>query len=164
MVDQASVKTPAGQSVDGRRVRINSPFADGVLGNLAELGSDIAGLAELQMQLAAADLKESAGKAVLPVTLLGAGLVVLLAALPVALIGASELVADALGLVHRGWAYLIVAAVASALAGGLAWLGLSRLSSSFATFVRTKEELARNVAWIKTVLANSGRMPTSRRG
>ena len=66
----------------GQRVRINSPLADGVIGNLAELGGDIAGLAELQVQLAAADLKTTAGRIVVPAALLGGGLVLLLAACP----------------------------------------------------------------------------------
>jgi len=158
MADQAAVSPE-----NGRRVRINSPVTEGVFGNLAELGGDIASLAELQVQLAAADAKESLGRAILPAILLGAGVVFLLAALPVALIGVSMLLADALGLTHPGWAYLIVAGVTAALTVVLVLIGLPRLSHAFASFIRTKEELSRNVAWIKTVLANSGRPPAHHR-
>lgn len=147
----------------GRRVRINSPIADGVIGNLAELGGDIAGLADLQVRLAVADVKTSASRAALPVALIASGGVFVLSALPVALIGASELLADGMQLAHRGWAYLIVAGGMAAIAAILAFIGIPRLMKSFDTLVRSKEELARNVAWIKTVLANSGRPPAHRR-
>ncbi len=147
----------------GKRVRINSPLADGVIGNIAELGGDIAGLAELQAQLAVADLKEATGRAIVPATLLGAGVALLLAALPVALIGASELLADALALSHRGWAYLIVSAVVAILTVALVLIGLPRLLRSFESLNHSRDELSRNVAWIKTVLANSGRTPAHRR-
>jgi len=156
MADQATLN-------GGQRVRINSPLADGVIGNLAELSGDIATLAELQTKLAVVDMKQVAGAATIPVALIGGGLVMLLAAVPVAMIGASELLADALALTHRGWAYLIVSAVAMALTVLLVLIGLPRLTRSFDSLVHSKEELARNVAWVKTVLANSGRMPAHRR-
>ena len=144
-------------------MRVNSPFAEGVIGNLAELGGDIATLAELQVQLAVADAKESAAHAAIPLVLLGAGLVFTLAALPVALIGAAMILAEAMHLNQPGWAYLIVAAVVVAATVVLVLIGLPRLTKSFATLVRSKEELTRNVAWIKTVLANSGRRPVHKR-
>lgn len=147
----------------GRRNRINSPVADGVIGNLAELGSNIASLAELQVQLAVVDVKASVGRAAVPFALLAVGIVILLAALPIALIGGSELLADWLQFTHRGWAYLIVSGIALALTLVLMLLAVPRLTSSFESLVRSKEELARNVAWIKTVLANSGRAPIHRR-
>jgi hypothetical protein len=156
MADQATLN-------GGQRVRINSPLADGVIGNLAELGGDIATLAELQTKLAVVDMKQAAGAATIPVVLIGGGLVMLLAAVPVAMIGASELLADALALTHRGWAYLIVSAIAMALTVLLVLIGLPRFTRSFDSLVHSKEELARNVAWVKTVLANSGRLPAHRR-
>ena len=158
MADQASLNLNG-----GKRVRVNSPLTDGVFGNLAELAGDMTTLAELQAKLVVVDLKASASRAVLPAALVGAGVVFLLAALPVALIGASELLADALGLTHRGWAYLIVAAVAAALTVVLVLIGLPRLSKSFDNLTRSREELERNLAWVKTVLANSGRPPSHHR-
>lgn len=149
MADQAAV--------NGGRVRINAPMTEGIIGNLAELGSDVATLAELQAKLAAHDLQESTARAALPALMLGAGLGLLLGAIPVILIGCAELLADALSLEYRGLAYLIVAAVAVILAAGAAWFALSGLRSSFTSFARSREELARNLAWIKTVLAYSGR-------
>jgi len=157
-----SASTATGDGA-GRRVPINSPVTAGVFGNIAELGGDIAGLAELQTKLAIVDLKTSLARAAVPAVLVGVGVLLLLAAVPVALIGAAELTADALALSHRGWAYLIVAAIATALTVLLVLIGLPRLTRSFDNLANSREELARNVAWIKTVLANSGRMPVNRR-
>ena len=62
--------------------------------------------------------------------------------------------------IPTGWAYLIVAAVAMVLGALLALLLWGAFSRSFASFNRSREELARNVAWIKTVLTYSGRAPS----
>ena len=143
-------------------MKINSPLTEGVIGNLAELAGDVSTLAELQMQLALTDLKVGLGRALLPVIILAVGAVLLLGAVPVALIGASELLADGLDLAHRGWAYLIVAGVAMVLAALFALIAWPRLSGSLESLAPTREELSRNVAWVKTVLANSGRRPAHR--
>ena len=158
MADQAAVNVNG-----GARARINSPLVEGVLGNLADFGSDAATLAELQAKLAVLDLKEAAGKAALP-----AGLVVMagalaLGSLPVLLLGIAELLVTYTGL-GRGWAYLVTAVAVTILAAVLAVLGVPRLRTSFASFRRSSEEFTRNVAWIKTVLAQSGRYTPPRRG
>ena len=61
------------------------------------------------------------------------------------------------------WSLLLTAVVALALAGLIAWLSGTRLGHSFEAFRRSSDELARNVAWIKTVLAHSGRPAPHRR-
>lgn len=156
MADQASVN-------GGKRVPVNSPLTAGVFGNLADLANDVASLVELQAKLAVVDLKATVVKATIPLGLVAGGAAVLVAALPVLMIGLAELLADGLGLAHRGWAYLIVAAGGAVLAGLLVLLGLPRLLKSFDSFQRTRDELDRNVAWVKTVIANSGRPPVHRR-
>jgi len=158
MVDQATVSANIGSKVPR-----NAPLMSGVFGNLAELSGDIASLAELQAQLTILDLKAGAARATVPALLLGLGALLTLAAAPVALIGASELLADALALAHRGWAYLIVAGIAAVLTAILVAIGLPRLIRSFESLAHSKEELSRNVAWIKTVLAYSGRAPAHHR-
>ena len=144
-------------------MRINSPLADGVIGNIAGFASDVSTLAELQTKLAVADMKVAASRAFIPATMVITGILLLMAALPIALIGASELVADALTLTHRGHAYLFVAGVTFMLTLLLVLIGFPRLKTSLNAMAQTREELSRNLAWIKTVLANSGRMPASRR-
>ena len=160
MVAQTSLNVPVG---NGQLTQPNTPAPEGVIGSIAELASNIATLGELQTQLTIADLKESIQQAAVPVTLLAIGLVLLLAALPVALIGASELLADYLSLQHRGLAYLIVAGVIAAIIAILALIGVPRFWRSFAPMSRSQEEFTRNVAWVKRVLASSGRKPIWRR-
>jgi len=101
--------------------------SESVVGSIAGFGNDVANLAELQLRLAALDFKESAGRARLPLVLVGAGLVILLGSVPVAI-------------------------------GGLALLVAERFSiSSLESFRRSRDELVRNVSWIRTVLVHSGR-------
>ena len=140
----------------GPRVNIDSPLTGGVLGNLAEFASDCTTLLELQSRLAVEDLKDSAARAVVPVGGAAFGVALALGALPVALLGVGELVVQYGGLT-RGWSYVIVAVAALVLGGLSAWLFGSRIGASFESFHRSREELTRNLAWIKTVLSYSGR-------
>jgi len=129
---------------------------EGVVGNIAEFGNDVATLVELQAKLAALDFKESATRAIVPLVLVVVGVALLLASLPVALLGAAWLVASALS-IQEGWAALLTAGVAAVVAAILAWVALTRLLVSFESFRRTREELVRNISWIRTVLVHSGR-------
>jgi hypothetical protein len=158
MADQTAMNVNGGASV-----RVHSPLVEGVLGNLADFGSDVATLAELQAKLAVLDLKESAGKAMVPVSLVATAGALALGSLPVGLLGVAELLVTyaALG---RGWAYLITSVTVTIVAGILAAVGVPRLQASFASFRRSREELTRNVAWIKTVLAQSGRYTPGKGG
>jgi len=122
----------------------------------------MANLAELQVKLAAVDLKESGERAVVPVVLVGSATALGLAGLPVALLGAADLLATLSGL-SPGTSKLIVAAVALVLAGLLAFLGLRSVGMVVEPLRRSREELARNLAWVRTVLVHSGRSYTSRR-
>jgi len=142
-------------------VPIDAP-ATAVVNNLAEFGHDFATLAELQTKLAVIDLKETAGHAALPAGALAAALVLLLGSVPVLLIGVAELIVD-YTTITLGWALLLTAGVALGLAIVIGALGASRIGASFASLQRSREELTRNVAWIKTVLAYSGRSAPSQR-
>ncbi len=131
--------------------------ARGVVGNIAEFGNDVATLVELQGKLAAIDLKESMGRAIVPTIAVVLAAVLALSSVPIALIGAAVLLADAMGPGREGWAYLIVFGIALVLAASIAAIGGYLLSKSFASLARTREELIRNISWIRTVLAYSGR-------
>lgn len=151
-----------GAANGGGGVRIHSPLVEGVLGNLAEFGSDVATLAELQAQLALHDLKEGAGRAVLPAALLAGSIALALGSVPVLLMGVAGLIAPVLGL-DEGWALVLVAGVTLLVAAVVGWFALPRLTGSFASFRRSQEELTRNISWIKTVLTYSGRFTPNRK-
>jgi uncharacterized membrane protein YqjE len=133
-----------------------------VVSNIADFGSDIATLAELQAKLAAADAKEAAARAALPVVVLGAGAVLALASLPVILLGLADLIAASTR-ISTGLAQLIVGLVALLLAGLACLIGVRGSLQSLDSFRRSREELTRNLSWIRTVLVYSGRAGGKRR-
>jgi len=159
MVDQASVrvgKPATGGSDNG------SPEGK-LVGGIAEFGNDIATLAELQAKLAVIDLKECVELAVWPLAVIVGGFIFILGALPVALFGAAELVAAALKISH-GWALLLTSGVVMGVAGLAMVISVLRLRPNLSQcFRRSREELNRNISWIRTVLLYSGRTPPRRR-
>lgn len=128
--------------------------SEGVLTSLGEVGGDVATLAELQAKLTLIDAKEAAGRATLPTAVLLASAAVLIATVPVLLIGLAFVLASALG-ITQGAALLITGAVVAAIAGVVAFLSLRGFLHSFESFRRSREEFARNVNWVKTVLTQS---------
>ena len=70
--------------------------------------------------------------------------------------GVGTLIAEALT-IRQSVGLTFTALGTLALAGLLAWLGLRGVGKSFGGFTRTREELSRNIAWVKTVLVYSGR-------
>jgi len=157
MADQASVK-------DGHqhpRSSANGAPEQQVVGGIAGFGSDMATLAELQAQLAVTDLKESLQKAALPLALLAGGVIGLIGAVPVALLGVAALLATALK-ISSARAMLLTGGVVLALALVVVIVSASKIGPSFSSFRRSREELVRNLAWIRTVLLYSGRSPQRR--
>jgi len=150
MADQASVRS------NGQRNRINSPLVEGVIGNLAGFGADVASLAELQTKLLTLEVKEGTGKATLPLLGLGLGVALIFGGLPVLIFGVGSLIAEAFS-VRQSVGLTFTALVTLALAGLLTWLGVRGVGKSFGGFTRSREELTRNIAWVKTVLVYSGR-------
>jgi hypothetical protein len=146
----------------GPKVAIDSPLTAGVFGNLAEFANDVTTLGELQTRLALIDLKESTGKLILPTGALVVSGILGLAAVPIVLVGIGEFLVEFTSL-SRGVSYLIVAGVTLLLAGILTAVFVPRIGPAFASFERSKEELTRNISWIKTVLAHSGRRPAHHR-
>jgi len=127
-----------------------------VVGGIAEFANDIATLAELQAKLALIDLKESVEHALFPFAMLVAGLFFILGALPVALFGVAELLAAALK-ISTGWALLLTGISVVLVAVLVVAVAAMRFAHSFSSFRRSREELSRNLAWIRTVILYSGR-------
>lgn len=137
---------------------MNSPRAPavGLLGEISEVGQDLATLAALQAQLAAADLRETTSRAMFGIV---AGVVAVplsFACFGVALLGAADFLETNYG--FQPWSSKLIVALAGLIVAALlAALAASKVRSSTTTFRRSKEELDRNLAWLKTVMANSGR-------
>jgi len=146
---------------NGERLSTEPPA--NVVGCIADLGTDIATLAELQARLAIIDLREATKRATVPGVVVATSLALGTASLPVLLIGAAEILAAALRLGQKGWAYLVVATLALVVALATGALASARLVRSFEEFRRTREEFARNLAWVKTVIVNRDRLRSSRR-
>jgi uncharacterized membrane protein YqjE len=153
MADQASVKAghPHPCSSDG-----NGAPEQRVVGGIAGFGSDIATLAELQLELAVSDLKESLQQAKVPLALVVVGVICAMGALPVVLLGVAGLLAAALK-ISPAWAILLTGGVVLTAALAVVAVSTLKISPSFASFRRSREELVRNLAWIRTVLLYSGR-------
>lgn len=161
MADQAAVKgsaDPAHRGAHGASTG-NGP---GVVGSIADFGNDVATLIELQAKLAALDLKECKDRALLPLYVAVAAVVVVLGSVPVVLMGVAEGLVWAFG-IHLALAVLLTGLGALALAGLIGFLSVKEITRSLEPLRRTNEELVRNLAWMRTVLVYSGRS-TPRRG
>jgi hypothetical protein len=122
----------------------------------------VATLAELQAKLAALDFKESAERALVPLVVAIGGAVVALGGVPVLLAGVAVLLASALS-VSLGWMLVLISGLAIMTAGAIAAIAGNRLIHAFDSFRRSREELIRNLNWIRTVLVYSGRAVPRRR-
>jgi len=132
------------------------------VGSVAGLGNDIATLAELQAKLVALDFKESTSKAIVPLALGMAGLVVIVSSVPVIIVGVGLLVAEAFA-ISNALALLLTALAAIVVSGLVVYFAVRTLRRGVEVFRRSREELNRNLSWIRTVLMHSGRPAPKRR-
>jgi len=115
------------------------------------LAHDAIELAELQAKLLALDVKVASRQARISLILGVVGVCLLLGCIPVALYALAEVFVAQFGW-SQAAALAAAAAIglaASALAGAVAW---RRLRSGLASLQRSREELNRNIAWIKSNL------------
>lgn len=159
MADQATVRGAGQPAAGGAQANGNT---GSVVGGIAEFGNDVATLAELQAKLAALDLKDSYERALVPILMIVAGLVFAVASLPVLIMGIAIVIARALEL-QDGWMMVLVSLIVMASSALMAYLFLRRLPHSFEPLRRSREELTRNLAWVRTVLVHSGRAYPRRR-
>ena len=124
---------------------------NGVAQDMGELTHDIVSLAELQVELFRSDCREGLKGLLVPVALLLLAVVVAAATAPVALICIAEFLAQAVGL-SRAAAFSIAALGGIIAAGALGVVGWSRIRGVERVFERSREELTRNMTWIKHVL------------
>jgi uncharacterized integral membrane protein len=128
--------------------------SNGLAWDVGAFANDAVTLTELQSQLLAADMRECSRGAWVPSLVLLAGLALGLACFPIAMVTA------ALGLVYfletsHFTAFLIVLAggvIGSALLCVLSWI---RVRQHVAVLGRSRDELVRNLRWMKRVITRN---------
>lgn len=143
--------------MNGNALTASGQRPEGIAGGIGAFGNDLASLASLQAKLAGCDLRDSLVRAAPGLVALAVALLVLPAAAVVGLLGVADLIAGRWPDLSLAQARLWTAAGAAVVALALIAAGLLRIRSSGSAFRRSQEELQRNVAWIRTVLAHSGR-------
>jgi hypothetical protein len=175
MADQASMKvngpasaslhTDASPSAPGGRLLANGNGGAGpadVVTNVAEFAENLLTLAELQAKLAAIELKQNLAAVKFGGAVIVGAAVLAVAALPIALAGIAELLVSLLGM-NRGFALLAVAVATLGIAGTGMAIAMARLRGSDLGFPLSREEFARNLNWVRTVLLYSGRSARAQR-
>ncbi len=127
----------------------------GMLGNVADLGTNLLTLAELQTRLVTKEAQESFARSRRALALLAAGLVTAASALPVLMLGLAELVVEATGVSH-GLGLVVVAAGVVGICGLIVGACLYWLKRMQLTLPYSREEAVRNWNWVRTVALRSG--------
>ncbi len=130
------------------RVRNQEP---NVSASFSELTHDAIELAELQAQLFAIDIKNTTHKTRTSLVFAAIGLCLLLGSIPVLLFAIAHLFIEQLGWSHAA-GFAIAALIGIALSGSALVAGWLRFKAGLSTIQRSREELRRNIAWIKSSL------------
>ena len=142
-----------------RQATLNSdhPFSiNGMLDGIGDLGSNVVNLTTLQARLAAEDLRESSRHAQPALIGLAALIPLAFASCTVGLIGLASWMATDLKLaLHTS--LLLVAVGGMMICSFATVLVVRRLRVSASGFRRSREELDRNIAWLRTIMMHSGR-------
>lgn len=129
---------------------ISTP-AEGVRRGATGLLHDVMTLAELQLKLLAVDAQAATGRAVIPIILIGSAAVFAASALPLLLVALAQVLRY-----QAGWpaalATLTAVVVGLLIAAGLGVFGYLGLKRCLEPMARSREELERNVAWLKNAL------------
>jgi Putative Actinobacterial Holin-X, holin superfamily III len=143
-----------GETTMNRRNGSTPSPPNGVAKDMGELTHDIVSLAELQFELFRIDCREGLKQMLIPVALLLLAAIVAVGTVPIALILIAELLTQAAGL-SRAAAFSIAAMsgfIVALVMGVVAW---SYLRGVVLVFERSREELTRNMTWIKRALRRS---------
>ena len=129
--------------------------SDGVANDMDELTHDIVSLAELQFELFRNDCRKELRGLLIPVALLLLAGILAAGSVPVALIFIGEILAQTAGL-SRAAAFSIAALGGFIAAAALGVAGWSHIRGIGRVFERSREELTRNMTWIKQVVKRPG--------
>ena len=128
---------------------------NGMVDGIGDLGSNVLTLTTLQAQLASQDLREATRRAQPAIAGIAGAMVISLASVGVGLAGLGYVIASRWDL-SVGQSLLLVALGGLLVSGLVVVLAARRFSHSFESFRRSREELERNIAWLRTVLTQSG--------
>jgi hypothetical protein len=124
---------------------------NGVAQDMGELTHDIVSLAELQFELFRSDYRGGLKGLLIPIGLLLVAGMMAIGTAPIALILMAELLVQAAGL-SRAAAFSIAALSGFIVAAALGVAGWSQIRGVGRVFERSREELTRNMTWIKHAL------------
>jgi hypothetical protein len=130
------------------------PFEPTVTSSVADFTHDAIELAELQLQLLMHDVKASSARARTSLVLALLGLCVLLSSAPIALMALAEYFIDQLNWSSAA-SYAAAAAVGFLLSFADFVATYLQMKRGLVTLERSREELQRNVRWLKSQLRSS---------
>ncbi len=127
-----------------------------LLGGVGSFGTNLVSLAGLQAQLAMLDTRACIAQSTLAAVGMLLAVVLGFASLIVSVAALGLWLATAMA-----WplpqSLLLVSVVFLIVAGAVVFAAIRHIRKSLVVFRRSQEELDRNLAWVKTVLAQSGR-------
>ncbi len=124
--------------------------------SFSELTHDVIELGELQAQLFVHDVKKTTQNARVALMLSIIGVCVLLGCIPVALIAVAELLTWLLEWPDVA-SYAVATLIGLVLAAATLGVGYYRIKKGVVAIDRSREELNRNVEWLKSTLRTRGR-------
>lgn len=128
--------------------------SQGLARDVGTFASDVLNLAELQSKLLAADVREYGRHALLPILILFGGLALGLACFAVALVTAALGLVEFLNISYFA-AFLIVLVLGAIGSVLLCIVGWTQVRQSSAVLRRSRDELVRNLNWIRRVLVRN---------
>jgi hypothetical protein len=132
-----------------------------VAASVAEVTRNVIELTELQSQLLMLDLQKSTQKAKATIILAIVAACLLLASIPVALIAFGYLLVEQLDWSVAG-SMALSALLGLVLSGIVATVAYGYVKQGIVTLDRSRDELRRNVAWLKSTLQTQAKRPTER--
>jgi hypothetical protein len=124
-----------------------------VASSFSELTHDAIELAELQAQLFSLDVKETSKSAGVSIALVIGSACVLLGSIPLVLIAIGQLFVEKLGW-SLSASYGVAALIGIVASAGIGAAAYTRFRNGIAAMKRSREELNRNIAWLKSNLRN----------
>ena len=140
-----------GETIMNRRNGSTPSAPNGVAKNMGKLTHDIVSLAELQFELFRSDCREGLKQMLIPAALLLVAAIVAVGTVPIAMILIAEFLTQTTGL-SRAAAFSIVALSGFIVALAMGVVGWSYVRGVVRVFERSREELTRNMTWIKHAL------------